>query len=145
MRERRGKHGFSGLAARKPAAKNAPIILPEGNDVKPWLKVVLVLAAVAIVIAGLLFWESKREAAMTAEAEARITKVTFIKDDESSSLDETEIRYAFDAKGAPTESSDRLPGDRVEDYTIGQKVRICYNPDKPTDTNLRTGDDKCGA
>ena len=112
---------------------------------KPWLKVVLVLVAVAIFVGGLLFYESKREAAMTAEAEATVTKVTFIKDAESSSLDETEIRYAFDVKGARTDGADRLPGDRVEDFTIGQKIRICYNPDEPADTGIRTSEAGCGA
>jgi hypothetical protein len=111
--------------------------------VKPWLKVVLVLVAVAIFV-GLLFYESKREAAMTAEAEATVTKVTFIKDAESSSLDETEIRYAFDAKGARTDSVVSLPGDRVEDFTIGQKISICYNPDQLADTSIRTGEAACG-
>ena len=109
---------------------------------KPWLKVVLVLVAVAVFVGGLLIYESSREAAMTAEAEATITKVTFIRDEDSSSLDETEIRYTFDAKGARTDGVDTLPGDRVEDFTIGQKIRICYNPGQPADTNI--SGDKCG-
>ncbi|HEY5721635.1 MAG TPA: DUF3592 domain-containing protein [Allosphingosinicella sp.] len=109
---------------------------------KPWLKVALVLAAVALFVGGLLFYESNREAAMTAEAEATVTKVTFIKDQESSSLDETEMRYTFDAKSTAVQSSDSIPGDHVEEYTIGQKIRICYNPDKPADSNI--SDDKCG-
>jgi hypothetical protein len=137
---------FSGLAAKTRAARNAPVgSRMKGNDVKPWLKVVLILAAIGVAVAAMLVYESSREAKMTAEAEATVTKVTLIKDQESSSLDSTEIRYAFDAKGAPTESMDSLPGDHVEGYTIGQKIRICYNPDEPADTNVRTGDDKCGA
>ena len=111
---------------------------------KPWLKAVLVLAAVAAGIAALFFWESKREAAMTAEAEATVTKVTFVRDEESSSLDSTDIHYAFDANGVRTESKDSLPGDKVEAYTIGRKIRICYNPEKPTDTAMLTGEGKCG-
>ena len=109
---------------------------------KPWLKVVLILVAVAIFVGGLLFYESKREAAMTAEAEATVTKVTFVKDQESSSLDETQLRYTFDVKGSRVESTDSIPGDHVEEYNLGQKIRICYNPDEPADTNI--SDDKCG-
>jgi hypothetical protein len=113
--------------------------------VKPWLKVVLILAAIGAVVAAMLVYESNREAKMTAEAEATVTKVTLIRDQESSSLDSTEIRYTFDAKGAPIQSTDSLPGDHVEEYTIGQKIRICYNPGEPTDTNVRTCEGKCGA
>ena len=109
---------------------------------KPWLKVVLILAAIGAGIAAILVYESNREAAMTAEAEATVTKVTFIKDGESSSLDETEIRYAFDAKGVRTDSQDSIPGDHVEEYNIGQKIRICYNPGTPADSSI--SDDKCG-
>lgn len=109
---------------------------------KPWLKVVLVLAAVALFVGGLLFYESNREAAMTAEAEATVTKVTFIKDQESSSLDETEIRYTFDSKGSAIQSSDTIPGDHVEEYNLGQKIRICYNPGEPSASNI--SNDKCG-
>lgn len=112
---------------------------------KTWLKAVLVLAAIGAGIAAFLVYESNREAAMTAEAEATITKVTFVRDQESSSLDSTELRYVFDARGARTESTDSLPGDHVEEYDIGQKIRICYNPEEPTDTNVRTGEGRCGA
>ena len=112
---------------------------------KPWLKVVLILAVVGAGIAAMLVYDSNRKAAMTAEAEATITKVTFVKDQESSSLDSTDLRYTYEAKGARLESEDSLPGDHVEEYNIGQKIRICYNPDEPTDTNVRTSEGKCGA
>jgi hypothetical protein len=108
------------------------------------VKVVLVLAAVAAGVWALLRHESGRVAAMTAEAEAVVTKVVFVKDEESSSLDSTEIHYGFTAAGAPQASSDSLPGDRTDDFVAGRKVRICYDPEDPRSTNLRTGDEPCG-
>lgn len=109
---------------------------------KPWLKVVLILAAVGAAIAAMIVYESGRRAKMTAEAEATVTKVTFVKDVESSSLDETQIRFTFDAKGSQVESTDSIPGDHTEEYNLGQKIRICYNPDEPAATDISDG--KCG-
>lgn len=111
---------------------------------KTWVKVVLVLVAVAVGVGGLLFWESNRLAAMTVAAEAIVTKATLDEDEESSSLDSTRVEYDFAIAGAPRKGTDSLPGDKVADYPAGRKVSICYNPEDPRQTSIRTGPTPCG-
>ena len=104
---------------------------------KYWKAIVIVL----LVLAGLgwFVWDSIQDrAAMTASATATITRVEFDPDEESSSLDETDIDYAFEAKGQRVGASTSLPGDKVKDYPVGRTVAICYQPDSPSTSRIKT-------
>lgn len=76
---------------------------------------------------------------MTASGSATVTRVVFDPDDESRSLDETDIDYVFEADGRKVAASASLPGDRVKDYPIGRTVAICYQPDAPATSRINTG------
>jgi hypothetical protein len=107
--------------------------------------------AIAIVLAvfGLLGWFAydvvQDRAAMTAGATATVVKATLDEDEESSSLDETDIEYRFEAGGAPVQAMSSLPGDRVADYPAGRTVAICYDPKEPTSSRISTDGSACSA
>ena len=110
---------------------------------KYWKAIVVVL----LVLAGLawLVLDSIQErAAMTASATATITRVEFDPDDESSSLDETDIDYVFVANGRQVAASTSLPGDLVKDYPVGRTVAICYDPKEPATSRINTDGGGCG-
>lgn len=108
-----------------------------------WKAIVVVL----LVLAGLAWFvmdSFQERAAMTAPATATVTRVEFDPDEESSSLDETDIDYEFDAKGQRVRASSSLPGDRVKDYPVGRSVAICYQPDEPATSRINTDGGACG-
>jgi hypothetical protein len=108
-------------------------------------KVFLVLAAIGAAIATFFFYESRRDAAMTAEASATVTGNRFDKDAESRSLDSTQIRYRFEAAGKAHEGTDDLPGDKLADYPVGRAVPVCYDPKDPSTSSLKSGERACGS
>ena len=110
---------------------------------KYWKAVVIV----ALVLAGLawLVVDSMQErAAMTAAATAKVTKVAFDEDEESSSLDETDIDYVFEANGQQVTASTSLPGDLVKDYPVGRDIAICYQPEEPSTSRINSDGGPCG-
>lgn len=112
---------------------------------KTWLKVVLVLAGVGALVAYFVVSGEQRRARMTAQASGTITGVEFDQDDESSSLDETDIRYSFTAGGRETRSQTSRSGDRTKDFVPGTAVTVCYNPNKPAESDIAEGPQpRCG-
>lgn len=110
---------------------------------KYWKAVVIVLLVLAG-LAWLVIDSINERAAMTASATATIEKVAFDKDEESSSLDETDIDYVFVANGQQVTASSSLPGDRVKDYPVGRDVAICYDPKEPATSRINTDGGPCG-
>lgn len=110
---------------------------------KYW-KAILVVLAVLAGLAWLIVDSSRERAAMTAAASATVTKVAFDEDEESSSLDETDIDYVFDANGQRVSASASLPGDRVKDYPVGRRIAICYQPKAPATSRINTDGGRCG-
>jgi hypothetical protein len=105
------------------------------------------MLVVALVLAGLgwLVVSSMQErAAMTAAAAGIVTRVEFDPDDESSSLDETDITYVFEAGGRRVAASTSLPGDRVKDFPAGKRVAVCYQPQEPSSSRINTDGGPCG-
>lgn len=110
---------------------------------KYWKAIVIVLA----VLAGLAWFvvdSIQERAAMTASATATVTRVEFDPDEESSSLDETDIDYEFDSNGQRVRASTSLPGDRTKDYPVGRTVAICYQPGEPATSRINNDGGGCG-
>ena len=110
---------------------------------KHWKPILIIL----VVFAGLGWFalDTVRErAAMTAAASGTVTKVTFDADEESSSLDETDLDYVFEANGRTIAASASLPGDRVKDYPVGRNVAICYQPGQPATSRINSDGGPCG-
>ena len=111
---------------------------------KKYWKAILVVALVLAGLAWLVVDSMQERAAMTASAAGTVTKVAFDPDEESSSLDETDIDYVFEAKGRRVAASTSLPGDRVKDYPAGKHVAICYQPEAPETSRIDTDGASCG-
>lgn len=117
----------------------------EGEEwVKIWQKLLLIFAMIGVVFAALFWMDERRKATMTAEASGTVTGVVLEADDESSSLDQTQVSYRFDAAGTPAEGRTGFPGDKVEEWPAGRTVRICYNPEDPAASEIRDAGTPCG-
>jgi hypothetical protein len=112
--------------------------------VKKYWKSILVVALVFAGLGWFVVHSIQERAAMTAAATAKVTKVAFDPDDESSSLDETDIDYAFVADGRQVAASSSLPGDRVKDFPVGRDIAVCYQPDEPATSRISTDGAPCG-
>jgi len=113
---------------------------------KTWVKVLLVVAGVALLVGYIFYDAGQREARLTASATATLTAVDLHKDTESSSLDETRFRYRFETAGQAQDGNSALPGDRTGDFKPGQQVSICYDPSDPGESDIRTeADGPCGS
>lgn len=103
--------------------------------------------AVVVGVLALLAWFAldvfQDRAAMTAAASGTVTKAVFDPDEESSSLDETDIEYSFAAGAATVQATSSLPGDRVADYPAGRTVAICYDPKEPASSRINTDGSAC--
>ena len=104
---------------------------------KTWLKVTLILGAIGALLAFMIVSEQRKQARLTAETSGTLTAVEFVEDEESSSLDETRFKYRYTAAGGERSGEDSLPGDRREDYRVGQTVPICFNPEDPSESDIR--------
>lgn len=109
---------------------------------KYWKAIVVVLLVLAG-LAWLVVDAMNERAAMTASATATVEKVEFDPDQESSSLDETDISYVFVANGQQVTANASLPGDRVKDFPVGRDVAICYDPKQPTTSRINTDGGPC--
>ena len=111
---------------------------------KKYWKAILVVGVVLAGLAWLIVDAMRDRAAMTASATGTVTRVEFDPDDESSSLDETDIDYVFVADGRQVPASTSLPGDRAKDYPVGRRVAICYDPKEPATSRIDTDGGVCG-
>jgi hypothetical protein len=104
----------------------------------------IMAAAIVVVILGALvlygvFLMNER-AEMTASASGTVLKAEFVRDTESSSLDETRIGYSFDAGGKAVQGTDSISGDdRTGEYPAGRTIEICYNPKEPQSSRINRG------
>jgi len=112
--------------------------------VKQYWKAIVVVLVVLAGLAWLVLDSMRERAAMTASATATVTKVEFDPDQESSSLDETDIDYVFVANGRQVTASTSLPGDRVKDYPAGREVAVCHDPKEPATSRINTSGGPCG-
>lgn len=112
---------------------------------KTWVKMVLVLGGVGALLTGIVVANEQKQARMTAEAAGTITQVDFDEDDESSSLDETLLKYRYAVGGRSIEGETSRPGNRTRDFTPGQAVKVCYNPGDTGESDIAEGAAaKCG-
>ena len=104
---------------------------------KTWMKLLLIFGLLGGALAWILIDAAKRDARMTAKTQAVLTEVHVYRDAESSSLDETRLRYRFTVAGRNVEAEDALPGDRTDELYPRQQVTICYNPADPAETDIQ--------
>ncbi|MBV8687355.1 MAG: DUF3592 domain-containing protein [Alphaproteobacteria bacterium] len=104
------------------------------------VKAALIVGAVLALLGGFVWHAIAEGRKMTAAGTATVIGSEFVRDSDSSSLDETRVRYRFEAGGKPVEGSHAVSGpDRTGDYPAGGTVQICYNPQEPESSRLNTG------
>lgn len=104
------------------------------------LKAGLIVGAILALLGAYLVYVLNENAKMTAAATGTVTEAEFVRDPESSSLDETRISYAFEANGGAHTGSDALSGaDRSGDYPPGTAIPICYDPEDPSSSRIDRG------
>ena len=101
-------------------------------------------AGIVVLILGALVWYGiflvNERAEMTASATGTVLEAEFVRDTESSSLDETRVDYRFDAGGKEVQGSDSISGDdRTGEYPAGRTIDICYNPKEPESSRINRG------
>ena len=104
----------------------------------------IMAAGIVAVILGALVWYGvflmNERAEMTASATGTVLKSEFVRDTESSSLDETRVDYSFDAGGKPVQGTDSISGDdRTAEYPAGRTIEVCYNPKEPESSRINRG------
>ena len=104
------------------------------------VKAGLIVGAVLALLAAYFVYVLNENSKMTAAAPGTVTASEFVRDPESSSLDETRVDYAFEANGAAHRGSGSISGaDRTADYPPGMRIEICYNPEDPSSSRLNRG------
>ena len=119
-------------------------IRQTGDLVKKYWKAIVIVALVLAGLAWLVVDSMQERAAMTAAATGTVTKVEFDPDEESSSLDETDINYVFVADGRQVTASTSLPGNRAKDFPVGRQIAICHDPKAPATSRINTDGGACG-
>lgn len=117
--------------------------MSNGGKMKKHWKAIAVILGVFALLGWFALDMMQERAAMTAAASATVTGAVFDKDQESSSLDQTDIDYRFEAGGAPVQSASSLPGDRVADYPAGRTIAVCYDPSEPASSRINTDGSPC--
>lgn len=104
------------------------------------LRAALIVGAILAALTAYFIYIVGERAEMTAAANGVVLTSKFVKDTESSSLDETRIRYRFEVNGQAFEGDGSISGaDRSAEYPAGRGVAICYNPKEPTSSRLNQG------
>ena len=104
------------------------------------VKAALIVGVILAALAAYFFYIMGERAEMTASANGVVVSSKFVQDTESSSLDETRIRYRFEVNGQSLEGDDSISGaDRSAEYPPGRGIAVCYNPEEPTSSRLNRG------
>jgi hypothetical protein len=48
----------------------------------------------------------------------------------------TQVRYRYNIAGDSFDGEQTIPGDQRSQFRTGQRVSVCYDPSKPTNTHL---------
>ena len=107
-----------------------------------------VLIGVLVIGAALFFsfQRHQRLARLTGEAPAQIidVRVTGNKRGNSSGNYSTRITYTFQANGRSIETEWTKSGDVGDDYEVGRRANVCYDPTNPDDNEIFPLSYRCG-
>jgi hypothetical protein len=126
-----------------------------------------VIAAVIAVILGVLFigaaiffsyQRHQRLIRLTAEAPAQVLEVKVISNDRNSNRNtnghsngnsppptySTRITYSFQVNGRTIETEWTKGGDVSDDFEVGGRAKVCYDPEHPDDNEIFTLSYRCG-
>ena len=101
-----------------------------------WL--LALVAVLGVVVGGIAIWASAQKAKQTASAIATVTATRIAAKRGS---DDTVVMLSFRAGTADAQGRARVRGVHPENYPVGRRLRICYDPADVT--NLRMDDAPC--
>ena len=133
----------------------SPLSLGRGLLFRPQKVVGCVVAAVVMTAVGVLAigafiffsWQRhQRLVKLTAAAPAQIleVKVTSKKRSESSRNYSTRITYSFQAQERTIETEWTKSDDVSDEYEVGRRAKVCYDPSNPDDNEIFTLSYRCG-
>lgn len=99
------------------------------------LMVVGILAAVAVVVFAIVYFEDQRLAKLTASAPGQVTRVVVQTDSESNDAS-TVVHFIYGVNGQTLTDQSTKSGDVSDRFLQGAPVTVCHDPAKPTDTEV---------
>lgn len=111
---------------------------------------VAVVVVIALSLAVFLFVRRRNQLArLTAEAPAQVLSVSVDTDrvrsaNRSRTQYKTHIVYNYTVNGAALRGQTSKSGDVKSSYENGQRVKVCYEPEHPENSEIFTADYKCG-
>jgi hypothetical protein len=117
--------------------------------------VIMVVLLVVVIGAGIFFSIQRHQwlATLTAEAPAQVLEVKVVSRDRnrnqninrpSSPTYSTRITYRFQANGRTIETEWTKSDDVSDEYTVGGRAKVCYNPSNPDENEIFTLSYRCG-
>lgn len=94
-----------------------------------------ILAGVAVFVFILLMLEDRRLKTLTATAPGQVARVVIQTDSESGD-DTTIVHYAYVVDGQTLTDQSTKSGDVSDDFLQGAPATVCYDPAKPTETEI---------
>lgn len=98
------------------------------------LGIVGVLAGVAALVFAITYFEGRRLASLTASAPGQVARVVVQTDSESD--DSTIVHFTYAVDGRTLSDQSTKSGDVSDDFPQGAAVTVCYDPAKPTETEV---------
>ncbi|WP_298744614.1 DUF3592 domain-containing protein [uncultured Brevundimonas sp.] len=99
------------------------------------LGIVGILAAVAVGIFAMIYFEDRRLEKLTASASGQVTRVVVHTDSESNDAS-TVVHFTYEVDGRTLEDQSTKAGDVSEEFLQGAAVTVCHDPAKPEDTEV---------
>lgn len=99
------------------------------------LWVVGILAAVALVVFALIYFEDQRLAKLTASAPGQVTRVVVRTDSETDDAS-TVVHFIYRVNEETLADQSTKSGDVSDDFLQGAAVAVCYDPAEPADTEV---------
>ncbi|MDQ2921275.1 MAG: DUF3592 domain-containing protein [Acidobacteriota bacterium] len=133
----------------------SPFSLGRGLFFRPQKAVGCAIAAVLIVVIGVLaigaalffgYQRHQRLARLTGEAPAQVLEVnvTGSKRRRSSRNYSTRITYRFQVDGRSIETEWTKSDDVSDEYEVGRRAKVCYDPANPDDNEIFPLSYRCG-
>ena len=133
----------------------SPFSFGSGLFFRPRKVIGCAIAAVVMIVVGVLAtgafiffsWQRhQRLVRLTAEAPAQVLEVnvTSNKRSRSSRNYSTRITYRFQADGRTIETEWTKSDDVSDEYGVGRRAKVCYDPSNPDDIEIFTLSYRCG-
>ena len=136
----------------------SPLSLGRGLFFRPRKVVGCVIAAVVAVVLGVLvigaaiffgYQRHQRLVRLTAEAPAQVSEVHVTSNNHYSNSNSartysTRITYSFQVNGRTIETEWTKGGDVSDEFEVGRRAKVCYDPEHPDDNEIFTLSYRCG-